>query len=413
MSLFSYVALDANGVEIRGALEARDQREARSALRTQRLRPVLLVEGELPEARSLAERALAWVEPLLPRAWMPMRRADLAALFRQLALMLRAGHALAQALDAAARLTVKHQVRGAVEGLARQLRGGQSLSQAMAAAGRPFDQLVVQLVASAEASGELDMVFERLADDLERKRELARQLINTMMYPVIVLLMAIGVFVFLAVSVVPRFAAFVQARGRDIPREARLLLEASAWFERWGLWLAAAIVALLLGIALLRLLSAPRRVMDRIALATPLVGGLLRDAGMTRLAWTMGMLVRSGTTVLESLRVARRVVGNAVYVAALEEAEHRLLAGRSLAKALEQRVMPLLLRHMVAVGEGTGQLDTVLDAVAGHFRKSLEARIKLVTSLVEPALLLIVGGVVGSVYYTFFKTLMSAGGRGG
>jgi type IV pilus assembly protein PilC len=411
MSLFSYLALDAHGVETRGSLEAHDQREARAALRSQRLRPVLLVLGELPQAQTLRERLALGLQPLLPRSWLPVRRSDLGTLFRQLALMLRAGHALVQALDTAARLSVKHRMRELVQELARALRGGQSLSQAMAGVGRPVDTLVVQLVASAEAAGELDLVFEQLADDLDRKRELTRQLVNTMMYPLIVLVMAIGVFAFLAVSVIPRFASFVQARGRGVPPEAQLLLDLASWVEHWGPALAVALLGLLLALVLLRRLAAARRVMDRLALATPLVGGLLRDAGMTRLSWTMGMLVRSGTTALESLRVARRVVGNSVYVAALEEAEHRLLAGRSLAKALEQGSMPLLLRHMVAVGEGTGQLDAVLDAVAEHFRKSLQARIKLVTSLVEPALLLLVGAVVGSVYYTFFKTLMSAGGR--
>lgn len=412
MNVFSYLALDAHGVEVRGSLQARDEREARAALRTQRLRPLQLVQGELPQPRHLGERLAQGLEPLRPRAWLPLRRADLAALFRQLALMLRAGHTLAQALDMAARLSVKRQARLMVQELAQQLRGGQSLSQAMSQRGAPFDTLVVQLVASAETAGELDRVFERLADDLERKRELTRQLVNTLMYPVIVLLTAIGVFVFLAVSVVPRFASFVQARGRDVPVEARTLLQVSAWFEQWGLWLGAALFAALLGLLLLRLLPAPRRLLDRVALHTPLLGGLLRDAAMTRLTWTMALLVRSGTTVLQSLRAARRVMGNSAYVQALEEAEHRLLAGRSLARALDQRIVPLLLRHMVAVGEGTGQLEHVLDAVAEHFRKSLESRIKLVTTLVEPALLLLVGGVVGSVYYTFFKTLMSAGGRG-
>ncbi|MEK8026743.1 type II secretion system F family protein [Pseudaquabacterium rugosum] len=412
MSRYSYVALDDHGVEQRGALEAHDEREARNQLRSQRLRPVRLVPGDLPEDLSWAERWLALTEGLMPRAWMPVRAPDLAGLFRQLSLMLRSGHALAQALDIAQRLQVKHAARALVGELADALRGGRSLSQAMAARGRPFNVTTIQLTASAERAGELDTVFERLADDLERQADLKRQLLSTMMYPVIVLFMAIGVFVFLAVSVVPRFASFIEGRGRRVPPEAQFLLDLADGVARWGAWVALA-MGLLLGLLLLAWWWTPtRRVLDRVVLLLPVIGGLVRDANMTQAAWTLGLLVRSGTTALEALRVARRVVGNDVYVAMFDEAEQRLLSGQSLARALEQRPMPPLFRHMVAVGEGTGQLELVLDSVAQHFRRSLEARIKLVTTLIEPALLTIVGGVVGFVYYTFFKTLMSAGGGG-
>lgn len=413
MNDFSYIALDSHGVEVRGELQARDERDARHQLRSLHLRPVLLVLGALPDSLGWAERLLQGIEFVLPRAWMPARPADLAALFRQLSLMLRAGHALAQALDAAQKLNVKHAMRGLVSGLAGALRGGQSLSQAMQARGRPFSPLMVQLTASAEHAGELDLVFERMAEDLERKRELKRQVLNTMMYPVIVLMMAIGVFIFLAVSVVPRFASFVQVRGRRIPAEAQMLLDLSSWMEQYGAWLGVGVAAALLALAMAWQWAPTRRLLDRLLLLLPLAGGLVRDANMTQVAWTLSLLVRSGTTALEALRVVRRVATNQVFVAVFVEAEHRLLSGAGLSKALDQRAVPHLMRHMVAVGEGTGQLDLVLDSVAAHFRSSLEARIKLVTTLIEPALLLIVGVVVGFVYYTFFKTLMSAGGGGG
>jgi type IV pilus assembly protein PilC len=412
VSPFSFVALDAHGVETRGELQARDERDARNQLRARCLRPVLLVQGALPDSLGWAQRGVQLVESALPRAWLPARPADLAALFRQLALMLRAGHALAQALDAAQQLHVKHAVRALVAYLADALRGGQPLSQAMRSRGRPFTPLMTQLTASAEQAGELDLVFERMADDLERKRELQRQVLSTMLYPVIVLLTAIGVFVFLAVSVLPRFAGFIEGRGRQVPAEARLLLELSTWMEQYGAWLGMGVLGLLAFLALAWHLAPTRRVLDRLVLALPVLGGLVRDANMTRVAWTLSLLVRSGTTALDALRVVRHVAGNHVYASVFDEAERRLLSGVALSKALNQRPVPHLLRHMVAVGEGTGQLDLVLESVAMHFRRNLEARIKLLTSLIEPALLLVVGCVVGFVYYTFFKTLMSAGGGG-
>lgn len=412
MNTFSYIALDAAGVEQRGSLEARDEREARTQLRAQRLRPITLVIGALTDDMTLGEQIWAAIEWLMPRAWMPARGPDLAGLFRQLSLMLRSGHALAQALDLSQRLQVKHSMRALVGDLAHALRGGKTLSQAMGVRGQPFTTMMVQLTASAEQAGEMDLVFERMADDLERKRDLKRQVINTMMYPVIVLMMAVGVFVFLAVSVVPRFASFIEGRGRKIPPEAQFLLDMSAWMGQWGGWLGMACLAGLAVLITAWWWPPTRRWLDRLLLVLPVTSGLVRDSNMTQVAWTLSLLVRSGTTALDSLRVARRVTSNQVYMDVFEEAEHRLLSGQSLAKSLEQRPMPALFRHMVAVGEGTGQLDLVLDSVAQHFRSALEARIKLVTTMIEPALLLIVGGVVGFVYYTFFKTLMSAGGGG-
>jgi len=412
MNQFSYIALDAHGVEQRGSLEARDEREARTQLRAQRLRPLTLVVGVLADDMTLGQQLWSAIEWLMPRAWMPARTGDLAALFRQLSLMLRSGHALAQALDLSQRLQLKHSMRALVANLAHALRGGQTLSQSMGERGRPFTTMMVQLTASAERAGEMDLVFERMADDLERKRDLKRQVINTMMYPVIVLMMAVGVFVFLAVSVVPRFASFIEGRGRRIPAEAQFLLDLSAWMQQWGAWLGMAVLAVFVLLALAWWWPPTRRWLDRLVLASPVVSGLVRDSNMTQIAWTLSLLLRSGTTALDALRVARRVASNRVYAGVFEEAEHRLLSGQSLARSLEQRPMPALFRHMVAVGEGTGQLDLVLESVAQHFRSALEARIKLVTTMIEPALLIVVGSVVGFVYYTFFKTLMSAGGGG-
>jgi type IV pilus assembly protein PilC len=413
VTVYSYIALDGQGVEQKGELEALDERDARVLLRAQRLRLMRLMEGPLPEDLSPWEQVVHAVEPVMPRTWMPARGKDLALLFRQMSLMLRAGHTLVQSLDAAARLTIKHRVRGLVNGLARALREGKSLSAAMEAAGRPFTPFMVKLTASGEVSGELDVVLDRLANDLDRKMELKRQLINSLTYPVIVLLMAVGVFSFLAVSVVPRFASFIESRGRDVPAEAQMLLDISAWATAWGGWVVLGLLATVGGLLFAYATPRGRGLMDRALLWLPLLGGAIRDATMAQTAWTLGLLLKSGATAIESLRVVTHVAGNRVYVAAFEEAENRLLTGKTLAKSLNQRPIPHMMRHMVEVGEGTGQIDQVMEAVGEYFRKSLDARIKLMASLIEPILLIFVGSVVGFVYYAFFKTIMSAGGGGG
>lgn len=412
MAIYSYVALDGHGVEQKGELEAIDERDARILMRAQHLRLMRLTEGPLLEDMNLFERFIKLIEPVLPRAWMPARSGDIGLLFRQMSLMMRAGHTLVQTLDTASSLTVKHQVREMITQLAQNLRSGKSMSYALGKYGRPFTPFMVKLVGSGEVSGDLDMVLDRLANDMDRKIELKRQLVSSMSYPLIVMLMAVGVFCFLAVSVVPRFASFIESRGRNIPAEAQLLMDIADWFTAWGAWLGFAILATIGGAIFAYGTERGRVAIDQLLLMTPLLGGAIRDATMTQTSWTLGMLLKSGSTAVESLRVVTHVAGNKVFVHAFKEAEERLLTGKSLAKAFNQPVIPHMMRHMVAVGEGTGQIDLVMDAVGEYFRKSLDARIKLMASLLEPIMLIFVGGVVGFVYYAFFKTILSVGGGG-
>lgn len=411
MALYGYIALDGQGIEQCGEVEARDEREARAQLRSRQLRVVHLQEGALPAEGGWGVRVLEFIAPLLPRSWLPVRGPDLALLFRQLALMLRAGHTLVHALDACARLTPKLRARALVRGLAERLRGGHNLSEAMRLAGRPFTPLMIALVGSGETSGELDTVLGRLADDLERRTELRRQLASALTYPVIVLLAAVGVVTFLVVTVIPRFATYLAGRGKEVPGPAQALLDISAWLTEWG-----PLVTLGAALAVFALLAARthalgRRLSDRFVLMIPVVGSTLVAAAMAQAAWTLALLVRSGATVLESLQVSAQVVGNRALGAAFERAGESVLAGRSVSAALSQVIVPPLMRHMAEVGESSGELDTVMEAVGAYYRKELDARVKLLSAMIEPLLILFVGGIVGFVYFAFFQAVMTVSSR--
>ncbi|THF62682.1 type II secretion system F family protein [Pseudothauera rhizosphaerae] len=411
MSVYGYIALDGYGIEQRGAIEAHDERAARTLLREQRLRILHLQEGALPEDDGLLGRVAEWLAPVRPRNWMPVRPADLALMFRQLGLMLRAGHTLVHALDACARLTTKLGLRQVLHRLAEELRGGRSLSAAMKAEGKPFTTLMVSLIDSGEVSGELDTVLTRIADDIERRIDVKRQLIAALTYPSIIFLASIGVVTYLVMVVIPRFAAFLEGRGKDIPASARLLLDFSAWFAAWSPLLAAGLGAALTGFALAYATPAGRHAIDRAALFVPVLGATLTAASMAQLSWTLALLIRSGSTVLESLRVATRIVPNSAYAAALEQAADGVLGGRSLSHALKATPVPPLIRHMVEVGESSGELDHVMEEVGVYYRKELDTKVKLMAALIEPLLIVFVGTVVGFVYFVFFQTLMTASAR--
>lgn len=411
MALFGYIALDGQGLEQRGELDARDEREARALLRAQRVRVVHLQAGPLPEDGHLGFRLVQALSPALPRSWMPVRSADLALMFRQLSLMLRAGHTLVAALDTSARLTAKLRARHMVRALAERLRAGHTLSDAMREQGRPFSTLMVALIESGETSGELDTVLERLADDLDRRTELKRQLVTALTYPGIVFLAAIGVVAFLVMMVIPRFATFLAGSGKELPAAATLLLDISAWLGEWGATLAGGALVLAVGLAVASTIAPARRVIDRALLMVPVVGGTLSAAAMAQAAWTLAMLVKSGTTVLQSLNVTARVVGNQAIAEGFHTAAKDVLTGRSVSAALKQVVIPPLMRHMAEVGESSGELDTVMEAVGRYYRKDLDAKVKVLSALIEPVLILFVGGIVGFVYFAFFQAVMTVSAR--
>jgi type II secretory pathway component PulF len=403
MSSYAYLCLDARGQEVRGRLEALGHAEARHALRQQGLKILRLNEGG---EGSDWHRLLASGLHALSRM-RSIGNGDRTMFFRQMQLMLKAGHTLLEALTACAHLTSRARLADALARIATAIQRGSSLSAACAGEKEVFNRLAQKLLEAGEASGELDAVFERLALLLERRGEVRRQLVTALVYPSFVLLAAIGVISFLVLSVVPRFATFLGGRGKAIPWAAQTMLDISDWLGRWGWLIGVVMIALVFAVPLLRQIPVIRYRIDRLLVKVPVLGGALTAAAMAQVTWTFGVLVKSRLTVLEALRTCTQVVANAGFSRAFARAADQVLGGRTLAAALDQPALPRLVRHMAAVGEKSGQLDTVMEALGQHYQKELDARVKLLAAMIEPALTVVIGGIVGFVYYAFFQAMMA------
>ncbi len=408
---WNYAALDGTGTERQGHIEARDLADARAQLRRQGLR-LLRLDSAASGGKGMAG-GLAMLREQL-RAQLPVRDADRVQCYRQMRLMLRAGYTVRDALTTAAALAHRSALADALRRCAQRIVDGASLSAAMAAEGTRFPSLTARLIQAGEHSGELDQVFERLADDTERRMEVRRQLLAALLYPTVVTLAAAAVVGFLVLHVVPRFAMFLTGRGRALPWAARTLMDIADWFARFG---APLLLALLMTVALLLvlrlLLPRVRLAADRLMLRLPLFGGTLAAAGMAQSAWALGLLIRSRLTVLESLRACASMTNNRAYEHAFGNAAQAVLAGRSLERALDDHSLPLLFRQMVAVGEKSGALDEVMEQLGQFYQKDLEARVKLLSGAIEPALTLVIGGVVGFVYFAFFQAMLTVSTGGG
>ncbi|HLA31609.1 MAG TPA: type II secretion system F family protein [Pseudomonas sp.] len=409
MATFSYLGLNAQGKEVQGQLPAADLNEARTLLRGQGLRILDLVQGDL-ERQSLRDALRS-----LGRAFMvilPVRNSDMMLFYRQMQLMLRAGHTILEALDAAGRLSARPRLAMQLARCSERIGAGSGFSASLAQEKSTFPRIAVKLAEAGEASGELDAVFEQLAILTERRADIKRQLMTALTYPSIVLLMSIAVIGFLATNVIPRLAVFLESRGRAVPWAAQTMLDVAAWIQQWGDLVVLAFAALVVGLIVLRRVPPVRLLMDRFFLAVPVLGSTLMAAAMAQATWTFGLLLKSRLTVLESLRSVTQVIGNQAISGALEHAAEQVLEGRALAVALDRAPIPPLVRHMAAVGERSGEMERVMETLGNHYQKELDARVKFLSSMIEPMLTLFIGGIVGFVYYAFFQAVLAVSSGG-
>lgn len=408
MATFSYTGLDNKGQELKGTIEAENEREVVRILRERAVTVVKVREGTSGTGGGLTGHLGAVRELLSLKQYAPVGSADLVAFFRQTALMLRSGYTLVTALDAGNGMTPKLRLRRAIGRMGDAIRKGATFSAMLAAEKGIFSPLVSSLIASGEKSGNLDDILDRLADSLERSKEVKRQLLAAMFYPMFVLLAAIGVVIFLVVGVIPKFASVMTARKASLPASTQMLMNVSSWMQDYG-----AILGIVLGVVIFLILAActtrsGKRVVDRVLLAVPVVGGAVQYAAMAQAGWCLAMLLRSGVTALESIRVTSGVTGNLIIGESFQAAAEGLLQGRPLSKTFEQPHIPLMMRHMAAVGESSGQLDTVMNSAGEYYQKELSAKVKLISVAIEPVMIVGVGGIVGFVYYSFFQAMLSA-----
>lgn len=397
----AYVALDERGQEVQGGLDAPDLAGAATALRGQGLFPIELAPG-----RAAATTAATRVE--LPSF---VRASDLVLFLSELGLMLRTGLPLLQALETLREVMGSRALRRCAERLSTAVQSGRPLSSALEDERRLFPPVVGHLVRMAEATGELDQALQRAAEYLERRAALRQQVITSLVYPFIVVTVSTGVFWFLTTRVVPKFARFLERRGGELPWTTQLLMDLSAWVQAWGpsalMTLAGAVLALLL----LRRTPAGRAATDRAVLSIPLVGGVARTQAMAHLARTLSLLLKSGLPLHESLTILGASFQNVCYADHVARARERVVQGASLAQSLEGPLVSPLATQVVSVGERTGALDEVLDELGTFHDRRLQARLRTLTGLVEPAILLLVGGMVGFVYLSFFQAIFRLTGR--
>ena len=402
MPHFSYVARDGSGRSQTGVMESPSAAMLVNDLRA-RGWLVLNVNPVASAGRSIVTR-------LSPSAWLRPRALDVELSLQQLAVMIRSGLTLLTALQ-----TVSEQARRASmaevwAAVAERIQDGSSLGDAMAEH-RCFPQIVIRLVRVGEQTGILDEVLERAASALESGRTLRNDLVTALMYPLIVLIVAVGATAFMLGFVIPKLQVTLEKLGRELPAMTQVLIDLSVFLRTQGTAIGV-VVLMTLGLIVSVYLWAPGRYwLDRILLRLPVFGTLFRLAGTSVFARNLSVLLHSGITLIEGLRTAEILLANTFLARRVREAREAVIEGAPLAEPLAHKsaFMPMLSR-MVAVGEAAGTLDEVLVEVADFHESQLQRTIRRFSAIVEPLMIIVVGGIVGYVYIAFFATLFSAYG---
>lgn len=346
-------------------------------------------------------------------SWLPMKKQEQETGLRQIASMLKSGLPLLDALRTAADPGGGGGRSSRTWGdVAEGIERGRSLAQAMEETGK-FDMYTLALTRVGEQSGELDTTLVQAADALEKRRENRALVVNALFYPVTVGLLTAAVVWFMMTKVIPQMRDFIAEGQGELPEVTQALIDVSDWIGRNGLAIAAWAAGAVAAWWLVRRTAAGREWTDALLLRLPLTGKILRLATTATLARSLSILLESGLTLMDGLEVARGLFRNRRIARRLAESRERIMRGSSFASTLEgaREFMPMLAR-MAATGEATGTLGSALAGVAAFHEAQLKAAIRRFGMLVEPALIFIVGGIVGFVYVAFFMALFSLAGGG-
>ena len=401
MPIFNYTARNRSGQQSNDAIESQNQEMAIVALRAQGLL-VLKIE-EAKKADGVKEFSL---NPLQYRS---LHAGDIESSFHQIAVMLRSGISLLEALEITATFS-RIGARKVWLKLIEKVQQGSSFRDALAEHD-VFSEFTIQLVHVGEQTGHLSTVMDQAAEEVKSSRRLKKQIVSALKYPLFTLLFAIGLVVFMLTSIVPEIKKLLQIMGKPMPPITKALIDTSDWFKENIIFLSIGAVFCIVTFIILYNIRSTRWWIDKHSLKIPLFGNVFRLSGTVLFSRAMGLLLRSGVVMVEALETMERLHVNKYMASRIAYAHRKILHGSALGESLgkESPYMPLLLQ-MVRVGENSGTLDEILVEMTEYHDELLQKAIATLTGMIAPMMTVFVGGIVGFVYAAFLVAMFSAAG---
>jgi len=397
MAIFSYKAVNSQGKFTEGHLEAVDSRAATFHLQMMGLIPVTIDEPSKRTGYKLPQIHLKGVS-----------RKDILFFTEELSTLVHAGLPLDRSLAITAELTARPALRTVIHDVLKQIKGGKSLAESLATHPRHFSKLYVNMIRAGEAGGVMDVILSRLVEFERAADELRSYLISALIYPSLLASVGLGSIGILFYYVIPKFASIFQDIGAATPPATQALLAASNLTRTY--WWIAVLVIIVGSVSFRQWTRTSRgsRIWDTIKLRIPLFGATILKIEVARFARTLGTLIASAVPLIAGVRIVQEIANNQIVAEAISKIAGGAKRGEGVSKPMRDcGVFPGLAVHLVEVGEETGRLDTMLLQVADVYEKDVRNSVKALTSVFEPAIILIMGVLIGAVVLSILSAIFS------
>ena len=433
MPTFQFEAMDSTGAEIKDVIDAATEEDAQATIRQM---GYFVTKISVKKARKKAAAGAGKKRGLV---FGGVRSKDLTAFTRQLSILQDAGLPILRSLRILGDQAKPGRLKYSVEDTCEAIEGGDTLSEGMAKAPKAFDRLYVNMIKAGEAGGALEVILQRLADFKERSESLKRKVKGAMIYPIVVVFVAVCILTFIMISIVPSFQKIFEDFGLTLPLMTLYLIAVADWCTNYWYLIPGIPISIWLTIKLIRKFKAGRTGWDQFTIKVPIFGNLIEKNIMARTSRTLGTLISSGVPILEALNITRETAGNAIFEKLYLRVSDRIKEGDSIAIPLKeysklsfhpvaaffwfcfiggpiglliymmkyrQRIVDDIVVNMVDVGEETGELDTMLYKVADTYDEEVAVLTDGLTKLMEPLLIIFLGGAVGFIVIALFVPLV-------
>jgi len=400
--MYVWVAETKKGRKLKGELEAATEQIARAQLRKRNLKVLKLK----PKPKDLFAN-VSFMQPKVTNK-------DIVIFTRQFSTMIDAGLPLVQGLNILADQAENPTFKGILKQITKDVEGGSTLAEAMKKHPKVFNELFVNLIAAGEVGGILDTILQRLATFIEKAEELKSKIKGAMTYPIVVVIIAFIVIAVILIFVIPVFQDMFASFGSALPAPTQIVVNMSDFMKSNIVYVILGIIAFSFVFKQYRNTKGGRKTTDTVALKLPVFGDLLKKTAVARFTRTLGTMLSSGVPILDSLEIVAKTAGNVVIEEIVLEVRGSIAEGQTIAEPLsENDVFPGMVIQMISVGEATGALDTMLEKIADFYDKEVDAAVDALTSMLEPLLMLFLGGAIGGLVVAMYLPIFSMAGAVG
>ncbi len=412
MAVFVYEALNPSGQEIKAEVEAPTKEEAVAKVRSLGYFPTKVFEKAAKKKVGVKKDAAGAKKKAAGTGWGKVKTKMLTQFTRQLSTLQDAGLPILRSIRILEQQQKPGMLRNCLHQVSEDVEGGATLSEAFSRHPKAFDRLYCNMVAAGEAGGVLDVILQRLADFLEKAQKLKGKVLGAMIYPIVVIAIALSITLAIVIFLVPKFRDIFKDFGvTTLPAATEVLIATSNWLlagspPGWFVIIIAPFI-MIFALRLIRMSQVGRYILDSIVLKIPVIGQIIAKSGIARFTRTLGTLISAGVPILEALKITRDTTGNEIYAKMLGNVHDSIREGDSFANPLRaSKCVDAIVVNMVDVGEETGELDKMLYKIADNYDDEVDTLVASLVSLLEPVLVVVLGAIVGFIVVSLYLPMI-------